>query len=315
MFRIIAVANLFLLTVDSAFASYDNSNIKEPLDCPRLLQALVSNPKTDLGVYGLKISKTPSVAGRYDMVIVDSESLGSKHERGAFSKTQGRLFFRTAASPMDASHYFQRWVKAPLALVAIPHDEASAKALYGPDLAPDSVKLILDQMNKVREKLKGVGTAEISTEGRPLSKAILMRAIESAQNDAVLLVAHNHAGQILLPNGDQIGINDLQALANEKGKALVVVSCDTIDSVSPTFEGLVSTQRLTFEGIAHGLTLAESKRAQMKGQTMFMGDVIYYLDQGISAVEKAGDRKVRLVVTGVSGSVLLLGAVAVGEQR
>jgi len=292
---------LVIISIPSYCFSFDNSNIKDPTSCNNLMTSILLG--SDGGsIYKLSPIADPELnnAGRYDYIEVDQLKLSNKSYRKKIIKTEGRVFYKGAQSITDAQEFFHSWVKSPKVIFAIPDDMDSIKNIYGTSLNDKDIQMIKKQIDSVHNSLQGINTLQQPHNSNEINVKYINSLITSETNDTIILVGHNHKGLLKLPNGESIDITKTQKFANKHNKTLLIISCNSFDYVDQNFEGLISIERLNYEAIVEGLKLAEKNRCNFTECTMYMGDYVYYLDQGIALnVEKNKKQKiqVKLVLT------------------
>lgn len=308
IFRTLVAALVAALSASAAHA-YNNDEIKDPRKCANLLAFIVKEPGQ--GMYTLTATENVAGAGRYDAIVIDDDLLADPARRAKLADTQGRLLYRSASSPESASDFFDRWVSAPVVFFAIPYDSAGVKSVFGDGLSKKSAGIVVGQMNKLRAGLADLPIVVTPSKADDFGLKRIIAAMNDADTDTIIVVAHNDKGKLKFPNGEAIDANELQKTANAKGKALLIIACSTLDDAGLDFEGVVSVQRLNFEGIGVGLGLAEKKRSTLTEQTIFMGDLIYYMNQGLDQELRSSDHKVKVIILGTTSTTATVGFIAI----
>lgn len=305
-------AVLFSLISASNVYAFDDLGIKDPKACTNLMSALLSSSPSDslykmspISPDMLESGNLGSNAGRYEYIEIGRDRLSDLKLREKVINSEGRLFYKGSGGINEAQEFFDTWVESPKVVFAIPDDAETIKNVYGKSIADADINTIKKQMNRVQESLVGLDVLETTDKSKDINAQYIFDLINADTSDTLVIVGHNQKGNLKLPGGESVNIAELQNTANEKHKTLLIVSCNSFDHVSSDFQGLVSIERLNFESIAEGLKLAESKRCNFTECTIFMGDYVYYMDEGIAEnvnKNKNEKLKVKLVIAGISGS-------------
>jgi hypothetical protein len=299
MRSIVSLLFLLFLPFFNNASAYNNNEIKDPKKCINLV-GLFLPPKSQ--PYYLGTKRLAGEAARYDAVPFSERIASDPIYRSMVAKTEGRLFLKSAVSPEGVSRYFQGVINNPKILFAVPYDEKGVKHVYGENLDEKSATLVLKSFGKARGVLgKKVGVHWDDSSKRLTVKKI-HEYIDAKDESQIVLVAHSDGGLIKLPSGESLDINSLQKRASAHQKLLLVISCNTIDDARKDFSGLVTIDTLNFDGIAKGVASAESKRATHEEKSIFVGDYIYFMDQGIRAQAEANHKSIRLVMVAAAGA-------------
>lgn len=303
--RIFIISSVLTVFFSTLAHSYDNANIKDAKTCNNLLNSILS--ANDGGsIYKMSpvfdsnsgdVFNVPN-AGRYDYVEIIPEQLKSKPFRESLIKTEGRLFYKSKNSIFDAQKFFATWIEKPKAIFAIPYNKKSIKHVYGDKLDNKAINDISSQMNRINNSLEGIDVAQPSNGDVKINRKYIYDELSNDETDTIILVGHNSEGALMLPSGEKLNISELQIAAKKKGKNMLIITCNSFDYVDASFEGLVSIERLNYESIVEGIELAEKNKCKYTDCTMFMGDYIYFLDQGIANnIAPLNKIKAKIVIT------------------
>jgi len=242
-----------------------------------------------------------STLKKSEIALIPPDLVSDREVRDSLIKSEA-LFAMAPSSVTDDR--IQRQLSAPIGrprvLAAVPLDEEGVTALFG---RGTSSPRAVTYFAKLARSYKSLQNSRLlaSSSSAPLADEV-EKELSSAR-ELVILVAHSDRGRLWFPDGSSLLLADLSSAQGRSGRDLLVLGCDTIESIDRPTDLALTLKRLNFDNIANALS-ALQQQIEARDVASF-GDALISLQNSVVSGKSAQQRTQTAVMMTGGGFIIM----------
>jgi hypothetical protein len=247
------------------------------------------------------------LATQFDPVIlVDDEALAKPDMRRFLDENRINLVCKTGKGEQSIDRFLLQRIKTVKILDVLPTNAGEIAAVY--DVSEAVAGGGVAQMEVIGRKLSSYGTKRISiggTHNRNVAN-LLTEALAKRDDSTVIIVGHNDGRNLKFADGSDLPVTEVNnMLSNRPGRG-VLLSCDTLNRVGESDDGVFSARILEWNDIAHACAAAMDA-SRTNGELTF-SDLLQAMQSGLKETQKKYDEFTRLVAYSCGSGLLVVTA-------
>lgn len=247
--------------------------------CAKYFERLTPSKEVQYSLLSLTSQNVASMLPRLarrssnEIVTIDPALLGSREVITALRKTRGRLCLNQSGD--KARQVLAQKVTEPEVITVLPTDTVGIERVFGISEAQSAPALRYS--SKLKSEFGSIANAKIlsaSSAGGQSQADVLRSRLRHESQSLLILAAHNARGEIPLPDGSTLGINEATLIAK---RPLLILSCDTVELSNLSQPAALTTHRLEFDELPQVIKFTIKEMSAFFEPTY--GDVMMLVDE------------------------------------
>lgn len=247
--------------------------------CAKYFERLTPSKEVQYSLLSLTsqnvVSMLPRLAKRSsnEIVTIDPALLGNQEIITALRQTRGRLCLNQSGD--RARQVLAQKITEPEVITVLPTDTVGIARVFGIPEAQSAPALRYS--SKLKGEFGAIANAKIisaSSAGGQSQADVLRSRLRHESQSLLILAAHNARGEIPLPDGSTLGINEATLIAK---RPLLILSCDTVELSNLSQPAALTTHRLEFDELPQVIKFTLKEMSSFFEPTY--GDIMMLVDE------------------------------------
>jgi hypothetical protein len=293
-------------------------------NCADLFAALAGRPLPKV-IDLTKLTKTQEVADQLaqirasDIVVLSPAMLSNKDLEGPLQASRVKLVLSSDVPVERVKTQLDHRIAGAKIIANLPLSEAGLKEVFAdvPDVPSrlPQVSAYLGTVRKTLEETKACRFLESANGSESLASQLKKQIEQTPKGETIILLTHNDAaGRIRFADGSSESLIEINKLLEATNVFGIVLTCSSARLAARDGKAVYTTSDIEFDHAAKALRQVYQSQL-LEDHCTTTANLVTRLNEAFDAQRQQSEKVIRLIATGIGGSLVAIVLDDLGEKR